>query len=893
MRATVEKYGELCYESSYNLGDEVQTKAARAFLPSVDYLVDRDSCKIVPIDSKDNTNKKMKVIYNGWFDGHYTNFPPPPNIHPLFISFHINEVDHSQDNMYDILKDQKQVLRPIASHVDYLRKHEPIGCRDLHTMNMLIKKGIKAYFSGCITLTLKKRFPSERSGEILVIDAHINAPKVFNSIIPRSIKRKAVYLTQAIVEKKSHAEKVTSADELQERIEKASLVITSRIHTAFPCLSEYNTPVIFLTEEPDDVRFAGMMEFLKVYTIGDRLDVDLETYTNPYNPKLENLKENLRNTVSNWVGNNNSENISIKEGTSIFTACMNRNANLEKALPSWLEANPDEIVIVDWNSKTPVKEIVDRFNSSGKIRLITVDNVDSWILTRSFNLAARYTTYNKILKVDCDTILTENFFSSHDLSSGEVYYAGDWRKARNNNEKYTNGIVYMLRESFFGIGGYGEDLTTYGWDDCGLYDRLSKKQKRLCLELDTIGHIEHSNEERTINQKLTNQVDVEIERNRLLTEKNLYTGVMSHFDMIKVNDNEYRAKFVCSMEVDEEIRRQCLNKAIANREYARRQIPSSIYPSEEKKTPSVMDEGVVVHLPKKRRIYINAKNGLGNRLRAFASAYVLAKELDLELVLIWIPDEHCYCKFTDIFKTDNIKDIIILNEDVELVECEIIRYDIMENEYIIKEKIIYNYMGDKNVIINTDSKCGQDIYIVSACVVKSKYSDWNKECVFLRNLEPTAVVSRKINSFKRGHSLANVIGIHIRMGQDPTQYKYEDISGYTDEGKRSASNARSTSHWTRFLAEMQRITKVKPNQKFFVCCDNPEGLESLEKEMPNNVIHVKKTVYDRSLDQIVSALVDLKLLADCKYSLVSPWSSFSEMVYRLSGKTFKTAGQSF
>ena len=878
MKTTREKYGELCYSSSYNLGDEVQTKAAREFLPSVDYLVDRDSCKIVSTDSKNNsTNEKMKVIYNGWFDGHYTKFPPPSNVHPLFISFHINEADHSGDYMYDVLKDQKQTLKPIASNVDYLRKYEPIGCRDFHTLDMLTKRGIKAFFSGCITLTLKKRFGPERSGEILVIDAHINASKLFNSIIPRSIRKRAVFLSQAIMEKKSHNEKVILADELQERIEKASLVITSRIHTAFPCLSEYNTPVIFLTEDPKDVRFAGMMKFLKVYTTGDKLDVDLETYKNPYNSELENIKETLNNSVSNWIGKSPN----IKQGKSIFTACMNRNSNLEKALPTWLAANPDEIVIVDWNSKNPVKEIVDRYNQSGKIKLITVNNVDTWILTRSFNLAARYTTYDQILKVDCDTILTENFFSSHDLTSGEVYYAGDWKKARNDNEKYTNGIVYMLREAFFLAGGYGEDLTTYGWDDCGLYDRLCRRQKRLCLELDTIGHIAHSNEERTINQKLTNQVDVEIERNRLLTEKNLWTGIMSHFDMIKVNDNEYKATFVCSMEVDEVIRKQCLDKAISNREYAKKQI------SEEKtKSP------VIIHSPKKRKIYINAKNGLGNRLRAFASAYVLAKAIDAQLVLIWIPDNHCDAKFTDLFKNNTImKDIIVLHEDVDLVEIEIICYDIMENEYIVKNKIIYNYMGNKNIIV--DDKSDKDIYIISACVIKSKYSSWNEECNFLKKLEPEAVVTRKINSFKKGHSLANVIGVHIRMGQDPSQYNYEDISNYTDEGKRSAQNARSTSHWKRFLAEMQRIVKIKPNQKFLVCCDNPEALYSLTRELPNNIIHFEKKVYDRSLDQIVSALVDLKLLADTKYALISPWSSFSEMVYRLSGKTFKTAGQAF
>jgi hypothetical protein len=884
MRRSREKYGELCYESSYNLGDEVQSMAARRFLPQVDYLVDRDLANITPLGKKDeNAEGKIKVIYNGWFDGHYTKFPPPATVHPLFVSFHINEVDHGEDSMYDILKEQKQVLRPIASNVEYLRKHEPIGCRDYHTVEKLTKKGIKAYFSGCLTLTLKKRFGPERSGEILVIDAHINAPKVFNDIIPRSIKKKAVFLTQAVVEKKSHQEKVKLAAELQERIEKASLVITSRIHTAFPCLSEYNTPVIFLTEDVDDVRFAGMMKFLKVYTTGDKLDVDLETYQNPFSEELENLKATLTNTVSNWIAETDN-NPTIKKGTSIFTACMNRNANLEKALPTWLAANPDEIVIVDWSSKSPVKDIVDKFNSSGKIKLITVDNADSWILTRSFNLAARYTSFDKILKVDCDTILSENFFSLHDLSSEGVFYAGDWRKARNDNEKYTNGIVYMLREAFFIAGGYGEDLTTYGWDDCGLYDRLSRKQKKLCLNLDSVGHIEHSNEERTINQKLTNQVDVEIERNRLLTERNLYTGVMSHFEMKKETDNYYSAHFICSMEVDPIIRQQCLTKAIANREYARRQI-------QEVKTQPV-EQPVAIHVPNKRRIYINAKNGLGNRLRAFASAYVLAQAIGAELILIWIPDEHCGAKFSDLFKTIGVMvGVTVLDEDVELVESIVIKYDIMENEYIIKEKIIYNYMGNKDIIINLKST--QDIYIVSACVIKSQYSNWNGECDFLRKLEPVPAVTRKINSFKKGHSLTNVIGVHIRMGQDPTQFKYEDISGYTEEGKKSAQNARSASHWSRFLAEMKRITKIKPNQKFLVCCDNPEALESLEREMPNNVIHVEKKVYDRSVDQIISALVDLKLLADTKYGLVSPWSSFSEMFFRLSGKTFKTAGKNF
>jgi hypothetical protein len=357
------------------------------------------------------------------------------------------------------------------------------------------------------------------------------------------------------------------------------------------------------------------------------------------------------------------------------------------------------------------------------------------------------------------------------------------------------------------------------------------------------------------------------------------------------------------MEVDEVLRKQLLEKAISNREYAMKRI------TEEKKTAAAAPvvpvednldhkhcEEVEIHLPAsakyKRRIFINAKNGLGNRLRAFASVYRLAQMVKAQLVLIWIPDHHCQAKFSDLFKlTALLKDVIILHEDVDLVEKEVCRYDIMENEYVIREKIIYNYMGSKEVYVNDNVQ--QDIYIISACVVKNKYSDWTKESEFLRKLEPQPAIAKKIAAFKKANDLANVIGVHVRMGQDPKTSDYEDISGYTEENKRNAKAARNSSHWTRFLTEMKRITKIKHNQKFFLCCDNPEAYAALLKEMKDNIIFVEKEVYDRSADQIVSALVDAKLLAETKYVLGSPWSSYTEMVERLSGKVVKLAGKNF
>ena len=58
------------------------------------------------------------------------------NINPFYISFHIN----------NDLNDYRMI--------NHLKKYQPIGCRDKKTYNKLLKKGIKAYFSGCITTTL-------------------------------------------------------------------------------------------------------------------------------------------------------------------------------------------------------------------------------------------------------------------------------------------------------------------------------------------------------------------------------------------------------------------------------------------------------------------------------------------------------------------------------------------------------------------------------------------------------------------------------------------------------------------------------------------------------------------------------------------------------------------
>jgi len=69
----VVKYGLLTYRME-NIGDEIQSIAARQFLPRVDVYVERDSLNKVVSD------EKIKLIMNGWFTHKPENWPPPPLI---------------------------------------------------------------------------------------------------------------------------------------------------------------------------------------------------------------------------------------------------------------------------------------------------------------------------------------------------------------------------------------------------------------------------------------------------------------------------------------------------------------------------------------------------------------------------------------------------------------------------------------------------------------------------------------------------------------------------------------------------------------------------------------------------------------------------------------------
>lgn len=285
-----------------NMGDYVQSVAQAQYLDKVDYIIDREQLHSF------KSSEKVRLIMNGWFMHNPKNFPPSDCIEPLFVSFHINP------------KIADDFLT--TDTIDYLKKHAPIGARDMGTRDLLLSKGIDSYFSGCLTLCLGKKYKiKNKTDEILFVNPYyelggggvplikfisafffllkniltiIKLNKVFKTEIRSSLSRyskrldkilhttsfyeayskmftdevllKAKYLEQVIPSNKFNNDKdrLEFAEKMINSYASAQFVVTSRIHTALPCLA-VETPVI-LINNPNriGVRLGGNMELFHI-----------------------------------------------------------------------------------------------------------------------------------------------------------------------------------------------------------------------------------------------------------------------------------------------------------------------------------------------------------------------------------------------------------------------------------------------------------------------------------------------------------------------------------------------------------------------------------------------------------------------------------------------------
>jgi hypothetical protein len=267
---------------------------------------------------------------------------------------------------------------------------------------------------------------------------------------------------------------------------------------------------------------------------------------------------------------------------------------------------------------------------------------------------------------------------------------------------------------------------------------------------------------------------------------------------------------------------------------------------------------------RRRRLYIDVQHGLGNRLRAFASAAAIARRTGRDLVVLWVPDHHCECRFADLFETD----IHVIESADALPTHGVRRHTYMELEP----------GADKSAPI--DLEIDEDVLVRSAYTLNHPASRWQDENAELRALRPVAAVVSLVQSV----SVRGCIGAHVRMeaGQGLDHHSYDSRENWSQHSHDQIHHWRGKSHYSAFIRRIDSLFEERPDRRLFLATDLPENYEVFRQRYGQRLCWLPRTCYDRSREQLVHALADALLLSRCELLLGSTWSSFSELAMRLS-----------
>lgn len=278
---------------------------------------------------------------------------------------------------------------------------------------------------------------------------------------------------------------------------------------------------------------------------------------------------------------------------------------------------------------------------------------------------------------------------------------------------------------------------------------------------------------------------------------------------------------------------------------------------------------------RRKRVIIHVQFGLSNRLRAIASAWNFSRKHDRDIIVIWEPDVHCDCKFNDLF----------IEHDLKVYSS---------NLFDLKNTDCYDYMNaplrrSNKLQINHDTV--NDIYIKSAYTLDYKLYDLNEENIFLKTLNPIPKVNKTVSQY----NLSDTIGLHIRMGGGINYDKdrWDSDEFLDDTSKKLMNHWREKSHFDVFLRQVERILHTTPSQKFYLAADLAKTYEILKVQFSDSITYYPRSLFDRSRDQQITALIDLYCLSKTKQIYGSTWSSFSEIAARLNETPIKLSGVDF
>ncbi|KAA8492196.1 hypothetical protein FVE85_3634 [Porphyridium purpureum] len=598
-----------------------------------------------------------------------------------------------------------------------------------------------------------------------------------------------------------------------------------------------------------------------------------------------------------------------KTGASLVAVCMNRQSVALQSLPTWLEVQGvDEIIVVDWSSDPPLEEVLGKLvEKDPRVHIVRVENEPHWVLSRAFNLGMSLVTRPIVLRVDCDYKLEPDLLEKHAVKADDrVFYSGNWRNAKNENEVHLNGMVIAPKAAVWKVMGYDERIQTYGWDDEDFYSRLEEAgYARQDIKYGSLHHVEHGDKARS--QSGVRFVEVEVDYNRLMLEGlDKWTPAFlndekfepSEYDVVSRNGphltlKSHRVPQRLSDIVGAEDAKKAWDLGLGRRlhdEYglgwsviqcmgthAREVLLAELMLYEEEM--KTLDDDNENKNAKPSILIMHVMHGLGNRMRALSSGMAFAKATRRGLLVVWEPDSHLQTSMDLLFNMSNVAVISSLKPKWPFTNE--VQWD------KAWEKVVsYNYMeaeGDGAVkgkkVVN---RKGSVIYFKGAYVMESGYAGWTDENKAVKSLRPHDAVLAYMAQFDE-LDFSNMVGMHIRSrdlshdipGVDP-------VREYGEEQTRVLNEWRSKASVQAFARKLQSELQTNTAATFFVAADDKDiPLQLQEQFGSTRVFTLKRDCDSRALMCMRYAVADLYLLARTKEIWGSGWSSFTEAAVRL------------
>ncbi len=260
LNITRRAFATLDYTLPNNVGDHVQSLAGLQHLPRVDATVFREFPQWTPPSVLPPGATTLTVMGNGWYAHRPFHFPPPDWMEWVPVSMFI-----------------ASYMRSHGGLKTWLKAMEPIGCRDLTTVDMVRGMGVEAYLSGCLTLTLQDYWRAPRTLPLVMIDI----PADTAARLPPDVREAATVRTAVISGDKVTRYRtrpphphphVARIDQLQANLHDmahAQRVYTVRIHGVLPAMALGTAAYLAVEQSPSgrhlshDARMTGLGEAIE------------------------------------------------------------------------------------------------------------------------------------------------------------------------------------------------------------------------------------------------------------------------------------------------------------------------------------------------------------------------------------------------------------------------------------------------------------------------------------------------------------------------------------------------------------------------------------------------------------------------------------------------------